>query len=335
MSEFLSSAILKLAGIKLNEDNDKFVFDDMNESPSDLIPCVDKSSNAEAKYKKKRTKKKIKTQMYESNGLKSEERKMVRFGSVMVIYFNRSFGYDGIPLKGVYPLGLGTEVGKELFDIDSHEQIHLHEVETRLENLKRNKIAQESTITTGATQTLGNRYRSSSFEEERSILKSIDHSSKHFFELSEIQRRNIFENNNIVDSVTEASAVELCKDIRSIQQSRNNSPGCSCKHLKVDKLSMTKMKAELAQSSSFTTEEINTFSKTQLTSKLKEALQSCVICVSNNCECFQNDIPCSADICSCKGKQRSSQVCDNPNGVYLFDTQHVMEYRKKVLDPLT
>jgi hypothetical protein len=129
--------------------------------------------------------------------------------------------------------------------------------------------------------------------------------------------------------VSGASLSELGKELNKIRLNRLE-VGCMCRPIKLDKLSVTKMKAELTGNFGLPSAEVEVLSKSELTSRLREAIQGCQLCVTNNCACVQQDIPCSADTCNClKGRVRTEaqQPCSNRNGQWVFDPDAVNRYR--------
>ena len=95
---------------------------------------------------------------------------------------------------------------------------------------------------------------------------------------------------------------DLNRDLRNIRATRDTT-GCSCKALKVDKLSIVKMKSELAAHGHLVgicgKDTIEKLSKTELTSTVKDMLKLCQMCTENNCECVQLGVPCSAEVRYC------------------------------------
>lgn len=94
---------------------------------------------------------------------------------------------------------------------------------------------------------------------------------------------------------------EMIKDTKEIQNSReSSSSGCSCKPIKVDKLSVSKLKSELVASGQYELQEIDNWSKVTLTAKLKVVVSDCELCTTNGCVCVQMGIACSAQSqCGC------------------------------------
>jgi hypothetical protein len=125
---------------------------------------------------------------------------------------------------------------------------------------------------------------------------------------------------------------EINKEVKDIRLSRENA-GCSCKSLKLDKLSNGKIKSELISRGNLIgickKEEVEAMSKTDLTNAMRELIKVCELCTENNCECVQLGIPCSADVCGC---MKHGRKCANPEGRIVYDQKKVIEYRKKILE---
>ena len=126
------------------------------------------------------------------------------------------------------------------------------------------------------------------------------------------------------------------KEIMDIRKSRETSPGCSCKAIKVDKLSVSKMKQELINHQDIigkSVAEINVLPKADLITSVREMLLSCPLCISNNCECVQEGVGCHAEVCSCF-KHNSRQECANKFNEKSYSSTAVDEYRKKFINTL-
>jgi len=66
--------------------------------------------------------------------------------------------------------------------------------------------------------------------------------------------------------------------------------GCSCKPVKIDKLSVGKIKSELSLHGhliGLAREDVDKLTKAELTSKMREVLKNCPMCVASNCECVK------------------------------------------------
>ena len=122
------------------------------------------------------------------------------------------------------------------------------------------------------------------------------------------------------------------KELKHIRTTRMET-GCSCRPLKLDKLSVVKMKAEL-RNLQVSAEEVEKLSKNDLSAMLKDKLQSCRLCIDNNCLCVQMGIGCSAESCGClKGgiRMSSAQACGNVNGRRVYNSETVNIHRMQYL----
>ena len=139
------------------------------------------------------------------------------------------------------------------------------------------------------------------------------------------------------DSNDEAPSIaELNKELSSIRHCREASMGCKCRPIKIDKLSVVKMKAELAENKGILCKpiEVESLSKMELTSLLKEKLKACPLCVESNCACVQIGIECRADTCECLRRTGGPQYCANPLGSTGFDSSAVHQYRVSILEKM-
>ena len=132
---------------------------------------------------------------------------------------------------------------------------------------------------------------------------------------------------------------EINNEIRVIKNMRGES-GCSCKHTKVDKLSVSKLKSELLNNchlsavQQLSKDDIDKLSKPELINKVKDTLRYCVMCVDNDCACVQQGVQCSSQLCSCLRSgyhPGESQSCANPEGRDLYDVMRVRKYRRDIL----
>ncbi len=132
------------------------------------------------------------------------------------------------------------------------------------------------------------------------------------------------------------SIAELNKELSRIRHCRETSMGCNCRPIKIDKLSLVKMKAELVENKGILCKptEVESLSKVELTSLLKEKLKFCPLCVENNCACVQMGIECRADTCECLRRTGGPQHCANPAGRTGFDSGAVHQYRLSVLEKM-
>ena len=144
---------------------------------------------------------------------------------------------------------------------------------------------------------------------------------------------NRFRARSRTDSILDSNDLNILnKELKSIRSTRDQT-GCSCKPIKVDKLSAGKAKSELGQYCQLIgmqPSELESLSKAEISSKLKEVLKKCSLCVNNNCECVKLEINCSAEVCGCIGKRgQHSQNCGNIFGQVSFDPESVDKYRKQ------
>lgn len=352
---------------------------------------------SEIKTKKKKPKKK-------KNASKSSDRSL-KWGDVEQICFTRSIGYDRIPNKGSYPIGLGHEVERIKSSVDelyNAQQMHLLQraVARGIDLATLTKAAHvvpppPPASPNGANgehdspqvglkgKKISHRKRSNSV----SSVESVPHSSTAtatailssassggkgavtnakgpdttmpaletrqydykgaanplFQALGEDERIALLTSENVDiahDPHSNANPLtEVNNEIKQLKSHRSDGLGCNCKHTKIDKLSIAKLRAELLSRGHLicyegTPTEVEKLSKTELTQKVKDVLKVCVLCVANDCQCFQAGIPCSAQLCGCSRNGHhpgQAQSCANPNGMDLYDPERVKEYRRTVL----
>ncbi len=119
---------------------------------------------------------------------------------------------------------------------------------------------------------------------------------------------------------------DLNKELKNIRNSRLET-GCNCKPIKIDKLSVTKMKAELI-SGGVPVVDVDRMDKSELTSAIRLKLTQCKLCIDQSCSCVLQEIICSAESCGClKNGGKNAQPCGNPNGNEVFDPHKVDLYR--------
>lgn len=323
---------------------------------------------AETKAKKKKPKKK--------KAAKSSD-KAVKWGNVEQICFSRSIGYDRIPNKGVYPIGLGVEKERILSTIDelytAQQQHLLQRAVAKGLHFKAadapppppppvNSPSPQLTSSKGGKK--GQRHRSNSVSSVGSVdatpvddldalqpleTRQYDYkgqSNPLFQALGEDERIALLTSDS-VDIVADPShahanpLTEVNNELKHLKSLRESS-GCTCKHVKTDKLSMAKMRSELFAKKHLicyeaTVQEIDKLPKADLTKKMKEVLKHCALCVANDCQCVQQGIQCSAQLCGClRGGHNpdQGQACANPEGIDLYDPERVKRHRKSVLQAL-
>ena len=273
----------------------------------------------------------------------------VSWGFVSEILFSRIVALSSVPNKGAFPIGLGDELRDEsghrnhLFTVNEHfqkQQESLRERSVQLgmkpvpptnspivqakKDIKVTKGASKKTASGSAPTHLVKEYPPTYYES-----RQYDFSPKInplFQPLSEYDRIALLvDKDKLLHGGSHAAGIESAllsdanKDVKSIQASRQGH-GCSCKPVKIDKLSVAKMRSELiAHGSAFsagpetveitstnltstegsvcptvqsyTKEFVDSLCKTELTHHLREVLKLCLLCLSNSCECFQLGMP--------------------------------------------
>lgn len=361
---------------------------------SQQLGAADPDTTAKAKKKKPKKKK---------TAAKSNDRHL-QWGSAEQICFTRSIGYDRIPNKGSYPIGLGTETERVRSTVDelyAAQQQHLLQraIAKGLDLTSASKHTQavppppaqspSVSVNVSAPQVppphgvqdspqvsqkakKSHRKRSnsvSSVDSNPSVASTAPAPSKHgsvdilkpletrqfdykpttnplFQALGEDERIALL-TSSTVDIVHEPGSnanplTEVNNEIKMLKSDRDSS-GCSCKHTKIDKLSIAKLRQELLANGHLicyegTPAEVEKLSKADLTNVVKKVLKECVLCTANNCECFQQGIPCSAQLCGCLRSGHNpgqAQACANPAGRDMYDPDRVNEYRRKILAELS
>ncbi len=76
---------------------------------------------------------------------------------------------------------------------------------------------------------------------------------------------------------------------------------------------------------------VQKLNKSELTARLREAVQVCGLCTEASCECFADGIDCSTQLCDClrRGGTRV-QMCLNPFGTDSLDPE-LDNYRRDIL----
>lgn len=339
MSNFLDNDILQLASIRLVDGKYEFI-----------NPVV-------TKLKKKRIKKKKEKEKTET---------LVKWGNVEQILFSRGLGCDVIPSSGSFPLGLDVYSEIEICSVEDYDRSQQAELFARAQSKKITLC-----LPIGDFEDVNSSSSSSSvrFETRQWDFKK-GFKNPLFDSLGEADRRVLILDSNHHTSLRERSGSfgsgsrersssigsdiftkhgshhntllsDLNKDLNTIRNSRNEN-GCNCKPVKLDKLSVAKMKIELCKEfmkdgqliDGMLKEEVDKLSKTQLTSMLRDRLKICILCVTNNCECVLAGLECSDQICRCLGKTRDNPSCGNPVGFTMFDADMVKEYRENLIKKL-
>lgn len=355
MSYNLKEVIFKLAGVKLSEGKERFEFDDtyqkvsFKDSATDDIKntnlseieriesqshntttnfAADASIPAASKTKPKKLKKKKNKDAFGTRA--------IHWGSVEVISFPRTVGYHCVPNKGLHPLGLCMDaVSKESLTIDEYQLNYDSDLLARSNNLFIKSKARKSFDITSETLHVDKKFETRQFDYKSGSINPLFQAT--IEEERIILLGNIRERSGSFSELVPPEISDSNREIKSIRSSRDNT-GCSCRPVKLDKLSVSKMKSELfihGHSVGITDkDEIEKLSKADLTSKLRDALKFCELCVTNNCECVQYGIPCSAETCGClRGAHHQGQklACHNSYGQLIFNPDEVKTYRQKIL----
>ncbi len=145
--------------------------------------------------------------------------------------------------------------GLEIFDLDKH--LELSKQKNPVVKKKHEKSDSEVIQENARKQLLSNIIESVKSENSNTILNQINH------------------------------------DIEFIQSSGTQGKGCTCRHPKIDKLSVIKMKAELSvycKVIGIDKSAIHNMPKVELAKHLKQVAKDCALCTANNCECVQLEV---------------------------------------------
>jgi hypothetical protein len=129
--------------------------------------------------------------------------------------------------------------------------------------------------------------------------------------------------------------------------------------MKLDKLNVAKLKAELAahQTSAqveaalreqrqreaglgpdppgdfpleiLSPKQIEAMSKSELVNRLRGVYKSCPLCVLNDCSCVAAGVGCHSNVCCCFRAGGVKHSCENPHEARAYNAETVCEYRKK------
>lgn len=259
--------------------------------------------------KKSKSKKKKRKSRNRSNSIASSS-KSVSWGEVEEILFTREQGIGAVPSSGLYPLGLGTEVldARDIVSVDHH--VSMGQVRLIERALKLGICVDQNDNEYECLETRQFDYRHgknplfhASNEDERiSLLGDIARPR------SRSRSSSIGSSEDTIHTINDSN-----KDIIDIRNSRKVSAGCSCKAVKVDKLSVTKLRQELLNNQdkiALNASEIQALGKAELANQVRDMLHSCPMCVSNNCMCYQAGIGCHPEVCGCS-KHKNHQACAN------------------------
>lgn len=302
--------------------------------------------------------------------------KTVRWGTVEQICFTRSIGYDRIPNKGAYPIGLGSETERVQSTVDqlftAQQQSLLQRAVAKGLQLKPVEVtpppppppsehspSPQVTATKGRKSHRRSRANSVSSLDGETVVSPVSVNMLQMLETRQFDYKGssnplfqpLGEDERIALLTSPAAEIvhdphapqanpltEVNNEIKVLKSNRD-ALGCACKHTKVDKLSIAKLKSELMAHQHLigyegTAAEIEKMSKAELMKLVKETLKHCFLCVANDCSCVQAGIQCSAQLCGClRGGHNPGQAqsCANPEGVDMYDPDRVKEYRRAVL----
>lgn len=320
----LTDNVKVMAGIQLKDNVWEFIDCKDDSRASENSKNTDVGS-ASLKNKKKRDQKKKK----QESSRRAKIQSRVTFGTVEEILFSREISFDAIPSRGAYPLGLGVlESRGNIREVDAY-------CAEQQQNLRLRSASFESVTSSSSS----NDSHSDAPDPAADVFESRQYDYKQgrrnlLFEPTSEEERLVILGSFISSSgmkksqahpdgeSTSCSSVgmhshpiaDLNRDVRNIRATRD-STGCSCKALKVDKLSVIKMKSELSLHGHLVglceKQKIEKLSKSELTTAVKEMLKLCVLCTENNCECVQLGVPCSAEV-----RNTFVLVCDFP--LFLF-----------------
>mmetsp|Transcript_3269 Transcript_3269/g.5096 ORF Transcript_3269/g.5096 Transcript_3269/m.5096 type:complete len:408 (+) Transcript_3269:269-1492(+) len=328
------------------------------EGSQENIGEQDSAGSKVTKSKKKRAKKKLRRR---ANSVVSTDSahnmKHVQWGKVEEVLFSRDMGLHTVPNSGLYPLALGEECERRENSIDEHESSKQMELLQRaleygidLSDIGGLNAGEYEDADDGEATTRYRPLETRQYDYRRG-------SNPLFRPLPEPERVVLLGNlsRQSASDGDGTSVGAINKDLTHVRHSRN-AVGCSCKAVKLDKLSVTKMRQELIQytariSASVTDETneedasdkekaaatlspdmIQCMTKSELTQRLREALSSCPLCVANNCACVAAGIPCHANVCGCF-RYNTKQVCKNPYGADDYHPDKVHEYRQQFVSP--
>lgn len=338
----LSELAQESAGITFKDG--AWIFVNPITTPPHAATTVSPTPTLSKKQKKKCAKKQ---KLPDDTGTKSG----VRFGMCEELLFCRDVGFDGIPSKGGFPLGFGDKLElRTVTTVDDYIQQQQHALRQRaIHNAEMRDLQATSAHKGGhqqhstdaahghaARQPLIPDLSAESILETRQCDYKANWRNTLFESTTEEERLMLLgpaltaakASHKVVAGSSQIQCIsDLNRDIQTIRASRDMT-GCSCKALKLDKLSVVKMKNELRRAGTEGDEEIEKLSKADLIDRVRDVLKHCMMCTENNCECVQLQVPCSAEVCGCL---KHGKKCANPEGSVCFDAKRVSEFRKKVL----
>eukprot|EP01041_Mallomonas_annulata_P008128 gene8128-16685_t len=297
----------------------------VEDGPGEISQCHDDSEAAILNAAAKKKGKKKAARKKNKNGQPSVKNgRRVHWGQVEEILFSRDVSCDTVPRQGVFPIGLGIEIDRQTLSMDEFMASRRSELLARAQSLC-------LPIDLSKMQIITDTYEP--FETRQYDYRAHGHVNKLFHHLHEDERIHIL--NPLLSTL---DVTKLHNELKHIQSSREKSTlGCSCKHIKVDKLSIGKMKSELSSHGHIIgihEENIINMNKNDIIKNMKELAKNCPLCIENKCECIQLDLPCSSEICGCLRhgyKPGQQQSCANSNGRVIFSPDIVHSYRLDIL----
>jgi hypothetical protein len=313
MSTAAASPIAKIAGkwvfadffyLNNNIIHDSSLISNKENKPDDPTELSKTLSNVNLNNVENITKKSKKKPKKRNKKPKNETQ--VRFSEVEISFFQRDVAFSSIPSSGSWPLGMAmSRESVEVYKLDEYETIMAQSKHKRNHDEHKHN------------------------NHENPINTDIAKDEVDIIELE--SRMSMFPN---MSELVEDSNIRLFnQEVDMIQKSRKSDKGCNCKPLKVDKLSIPKLKSELIKAG-LNSNEINDLNKNQLIKKLKDHLKgrSCQICIDITCPCFTEEHNCNASICDCLKKATKMETsCSNPFGKFICDVVRVQSYRDKYI----
>lgn len=318
-------------------------------TPPPSVEFTDDTEKSSPKKKKNRGRKKRGMSQDLANSEKEKNENHISWGHVDEILFERGIGFDCIPSKGGYPLGLG-----EFVEVCTSSVDELFSRRQYLECLAANHA--EAAIM--SAQSVSGKKKSSAGKKTANSQRkdSFDKHSDHPITPEEMTADEIIQmmdaqviseadrirtlsnltlhhhqNNHSNLHVSPVVLDEVNHEINSIRNSRQHI-GCSCKPVKVDKMNVNQLKAKLHQFESQLPPNvgpIDKMKKADLLVHVKEFVKDCKQCIDNNCECVRLEISCAVFACDCmKG---SPKDCHNTFNAGIFDPDETDVVRKQVL----
>ena len=346
----ISAELCARAGMTYNAATERYEFVDPSASSFGTPASTAAPAAAtEAAPISKKQKKKAAAKAKNAAGSQGVPRS-VRFGTCEELLFTRDVGFDGVPSKGGYSLGLGTLEARDIKSVDDYLRCQQAALRVRAARIAAEQSAslhqQHQHHHHHHHQQQHHHQKVASHSSRQPLLQDLDALETRQCDYNARFRNALFEpmteeerlvalgplltaakNNAKVATGSSQSQIiaDLNKDVQNIRASRDTT-GCSCKALKLDKLSVGRMKTELCRAGT-DKEEVEKLTKADLIERVREVIQHSCLC-TENCECAQMGVQCSAEVCGCL---KHGKKCANPAGQMVFCFERVQEYRKKVL----